>query len=175
MFTSKTKSYNTISLNEIKEHLRIDESDDSYNSELQQLIRVAISDAEKLTNIDIAPTVSLLEDYDVNGCYYRIDQPSIVIIGVSAVTSTNEVSVISGISQYKFHNYTTIKFNSSIGADKLLVKYSSGFSAVPDLIKHAIKLKVGEYFDQDRTNTLPTSIQHSKAFERLLSSYILIA
>lgn len=175
MYISKAKTYtNLISLTEVKQDLKIHESDDNSNAELQRLIKVALTEAEKFTSCDIVPTINTLEDYCIYGCWYEIPEPSVGIIGVSAFTETNIMTVITEYTIYKFNNFTYIKFNSSLNAHKLIIKYSSGYSTLPDDIKHAIKLKIGEYFDIDKNGYVPNNMQKSKAFERLLSPYILI-
>ncbi|SKC53535.1 hypothetical protein [Ohtaekwangia koreensis] len=176
MYISKTKTYsNLISLTEVKQDLKIHESDDSSNAELQRLIKVALTEAEKFTSIDIVPTVNTLEDYCIYGCWYELPEPSINIIGISAFTESNIMTVLTGYSLYKFNNFTHLKFNNSLNAHKLMIEYSAGYSTLPDDIKHAIKLKIGEYFDVEKNGYIPTNLQKSKSFERLLSPYILIA
>ena len=176
MYISKAKTYtNLISLTEVKQDLKIHESDDNSNAELQRLIRAALTEAEKFTSCDIVPTVNILEDYCIYGCWYEIPHPSITISGVTAVTESNIATVITAYTKYNFNNFTKIKFSASLNAHKLLIKYSTGYSTLPDDVKHAVKLKIGEYFDVDKNGYIPNNMQRSKAFERLLSPYMLIA
>lgn len=176
MYISKNKTYtNLISLTEVKQDLKIHESDDNSNAELQRLIKVALTEAEKFTSCDIVPTVNTLEDYCIYGCWYEIPHPSITISGVTAVTETNIATVTTAYTKYNYNNFTRIKFSNSLNAHRLHIMYSTGYSTLPDDIKHAVKLKMGEYFDIDKNGYVPNNIQKSKAFERLLSPYILIA
>ena len=176
MYISKTKTYtNLISLTEVKQDLKIHETDDNSNAELQRLIKVALTEAEKFTSCDIVPTINTLEDYCINGCWYELPEPTISILGISALTETNIMTIITGYTQYKYNNFTCLKFNQSLNAHKLVIKYSAGYSTLPDDIKHAIKLKIAEYFDIDKNGYVPNNMQKTRAFERLLSPYILIA
>lgn len=164
MFISKTKSYtNLFSLNEIKEDLRIVESDNQYNNELNRLIKTAVSVAEKFIDNDIVPTVNVLEDYYFHGCVYQINQPSITITSISA-----DGNPVTGYTVFKYNQFTQIKFKSAISCDKIIINYNSGSSTIDPHIYKAISIKVAELFDVDRNNYVNGSIRESKSFERLL-------
>ena len=176
MYISKIKTYtNLIPLTEVKQDLKIHESDDSSNAEISRLTKVALMEAEKYTSMDIAPTINTLTDYCIYGCWYELPEPNVTILGISAFTETNVMTIVTGYSQYLFNNFTRLKFNPSINAHRLVINYSAGYATLPDDIKHAIKLKIGEYFDVEKNGYIPNTLIKSRAFERLLSPYILIA
>lgn len=173
MYINKTKIYsNLLSLNELKQHLRIDESDSSYDAEISRLIKVAISEAETFVQRDIAPTTTTIEDYKIYSSYYEVMEPNISLIGVTSITSTN-VSTTGITPNQVFKNLmsTFLKFDSSLNAEQLIIKYSSGFMVLPDDIKHAIKIKVTEYFDADRSGYVMNNQVNTKAFMRLLANH----
>jgi hypothetical protein len=173
MYITKTKTYSTLSISEVKENLRIHSTDSSYDSELQRLLKSAIGIAEKKISGDIVPTVNTLEDYCVYGCYYQINEPS---ISVSAITATNLATgaqaQITDYIVYKFSSYTVLRFNTSISADVLTIVYRSGFSTIPDDLRTAIKLKIGELFDIEKNGYVSTNLRESKAFDRIISPYM---
>jgi hypothetical protein len=166
MYVTKTKSYNQIPLSTLKEHLNIGQDDNSRDSEILRLSKTATQIAEKFIQGDIGTTQSLLEDYDFSGCYYDILEPNISVIGVTGST------VVTGYSVQKFSNYTRIKFSTSVNATTLSIRFTSGYAAIPFDVQQAILLKVGELFDVDKQNVLPSNIKPSKAFERTLTPYI---
>lgn len=174
MYVTQTKSYNSIvSLNDLKQHLRIDENDSTYDAELIRLSKVAIIMAEKYTQADLSATVTLLEDYCINSNCYEVGESNINVIGITGATAS-DTFIVSDYSVQKFSSYTRIKFNNNVKADTIKIRYSSGYSVgtFPIDIKHAILIKVAELFDVDRQNHIATNIKPSKTFERLLAPYV---
>jgi hypothetical protein len=177
MYISKTKSYTTVSLREIKEHLSIDSSDDQYDTQIQSLIKSVIAEIEKRTSIDIVPTISRLEDYNIFGMCYRIYESNISVLSISGTSYilTTPVTSLVNPSSYVLRRgfqLTEIWFKSSISTEQVNIIYTSGFSSMPPDLLNAIKLKVGYYFDADKNNTLQSSNSESKAFDRLIAPYV---
>jgi hypothetical protein len=172
MYTTKTKTYSgLLSLAEIKEHLHIDASDSSYDSELLRLTRTAISLAEKHCQIDLVSTTAVLEDYGVASWCYDIMESNISIAGITG--TTNDVSTaISSYEIQKYNSYTRLVFDSCISADKIVISYVSGSQSLPLEVIHAVKIKVGELFDIDRNGYTANTLKASRAFERLLAPYV---
>lgn len=172
MNIQKIKSYNAFSLDELKEHLNISANVNRYDGELKRLIKTAVSIAEKYIQEDIAYTTNVLTDYEVSNSEYRIAQPNIVISSISGITD-NEVSSISGYSIQKYSSFTLIKFAEKISVDELIISYTSGYaSGVPSDLTAAIFIKIAELFEVDKTGYVAGTIRESKAFQRILSSYI---
>lgn len=94
----------TVTLQEIKTHLRLDSDNNTFDLELIQLKLTAINEVESYINQHL-----------------------------------NETSFPTGL---------------------------------PASIKHAILLKIGEYYDQDRSGYVIGSMKESKAFDRLLTPHI---
>lgn len=166
MYVSKTKDYSSISLNDIKEDLKIDSADNSYNNELQRLIKSAVSEAENFIHSDIVQTTTILTDYHFHGNCYQILEAGITVNSVVA-----DGVDITGFTIQKHIYYTNIILPFSISSKEIIISFQSGSEEVkPDILK-AIHLKVGEYFDADRNGYVSGSIKETKAFERILSTY----
>lgn len=179
MNISKTKNYNNlIPLSDIKRHLRIDESSSDYDQELRSLATVALTDVENFAQFDIVPTVSLIEDDCVFGYNYQLDEPNIILSGITAQTinSTNNQVISTRIIDVvdcriiKGNQYTIVKFPTSIQADRLFIQYSSGSSTLKQNIKQAALLRIAYYFDADRQGAAVQQHYNTKAFERLLTN-----
>lgn len=170
MNVSTVKTYNNISVSELKEHLNIDSSDTSNDSLLQRLLKASVGIAEKFIGSDIAMTTGTTTDYCIYGSYYQIDAP-VTIQSVSATTSTGTVSNITAYTVYNYNSYTLIKFDTGLDAEILNVVYTSGMSTVPEDLKLAIFIKCGEMFSVDRNGYATTSVRETKAFNRILSHY----
>lgn len=176
MFISKVKSYNNISISEIKDALRIVNSDSTYDSELLSLIPVGVSAAEAFINRSIVYTINNIEDYNISGCYYCLSEPEIALSAITSTSTDGTVTsiAISGVSIYKNVNTTILKFAQSLNAHKLNIVYTSGYSTeIPAPLRRSIIIKVKEFLDQSDTY-IPSSMVNSKAFERLLSPWILL-
>jgi hypothetical protein len=179
MNISKTKNYNNlIPLSDIKRHLRIDESSSDYDQELRSLATVALTDVENYVQFDIVPTVSTIEDDCVFGYNYQLDEPNISLSGITAQTinSTNNQVIsttvidITNCRLIKGNQYTIVKFQTSIQADRFYIKYASGSTALKPNIKQAALLRIAYYFDLDKSGAVTTQIYNTKAFERLLTN-----
>lgn len=176
MYIHKTKSYsNLIPLAEIKTHLRIDESNNEYDQELRTLSTVALSDAERFIDFDIVPTVSIIEDYEMNNCTkYQIHQPNIEVLGITGQTMTTGFTTVFTYTGecmiYRYNQYCVVELPTGFKGDKMIIKYRSGSSTLKPNIKHATLLRIGYYFDLDRQGGSIQAINNSKAWERLLTS-----
>jgi hypothetical protein len=176
MFVTKTKNYSKISLDELKEDLRIDVSDDSYDSELLRLIKTAVGIAEKAISGDIVPTTNNLEDYLFCGSWYKIDD---INISISSVQYTNNIlttpisGTVTGYSVLKFHNYALLKFFQPFTAEKLNIVYTSGYAnEIPADLRKAVIIKIAELFDVDKTGYVSNTLYSTKAFDRLIAPHI---
>lgn len=168
MYKSKTKTYSNISLDEIKEDLRIAQSDNSYNGQITRLLKSAVDIAEKFIAQDIVPTTTVQEDYNINCSWYQINVPNITVTEILK----DDVTPITGYSLYKFKQYTLINFYNILTADKVKITYTSGSAVIPPSILRAISIKTAELFDADRSGYVNGAMKETKAFERLLSPYI---
>lgn len=175
MFIEKNKTYTALALSEVKEHLKIDDSDTSFDSELNRVIKSSILSTEKLIAGDIATSTCTLTDYCVYSNWYRIEEPSISITSISATTSTGDVSTISGYTIYKYSSYTLIKFDTSVNAETLVINYTSGMATIPEDLKSALLIKIGMLFDIEKSGYVGNSIRETQAYNRIISSYMNLA
>jgi hypothetical protein len=61
---------------------------------------------------------------------------------------------------------------ATVEVENYINKDLSDYHTIPIPLIHAIKLRVGEYYDEDRTGYKPSSMKRTKAFERLCSQYL---
>ncbi len=177
MYISKTKTYNIIPLSEVKEDLRVVNTDTSYDSELTRLIRSAINAIEKRIAGDLVPTINQLEDYNFCGCCYQINEPNIIVsaITISNYLDTNPVTYSIAPTAYtiqKHFQYTIIKFKQSVTAEKINIAYTSGYSALPDDLKRAVIMMTSQLFDVQKNDFVSTNLMETKAIDRLITPYI---
>lgn len=175
MKISKSKTFNHISLPEIKSQLRLNQEftdDDSY---LFLLLKAATRQAEEYIQDDIAPTTVTIEDYDVSGFEYQISTPRVnTIIGITGDTQT-----ITNYSLFNYFNYSVLEFEDENGNkinvdyDILRIRYTSGYDSrtiEPDIV-HAILTKITEMYDIDRSGYINNSLKYTRAFESKLDPY----
>lgn len=180
MLITKNKNYNQFSISDLKDQLQIDETDFTYDNLLQRLLKTSCAIAEDYVDNDIVPTTATLEEnsYLVPLVYleYPIYTTNININSVQYSTGfgTGQTLITMDKSNYaveKFSNYTNIRFHTSLSCNRLLINYSSGSSTIPEPVKQAIYMKVGELMNSDRNNYVASNIVASKAFERILAPY----
>lgn len=176
MYISKQKDYRIIPISEIKQDLRIDQNDNSYNQELQRLAQASIAAIEKRIQSDIVPTINSLEDYSFAGYQYQINEPNIILSAITYTQNleTNPITYTASNGQYtmkKFNQYTLIKFKQTFQADQINIVYTSGYNSIPDDLKRAVIMLVAQYFDVDKSGYVNNGMIESKAIDRLISPY----
>jgi len=181
MIITKTKTYDQFAISELKEDLNIDESDLTYNGQIKRYLKSAIDIAEQLIQDDIVPTVAVLEEnsYLTNFVYinYPIYTTNVRVTSIQISSGFGSGSTLTTLdpASYaveKFNNYTNIRFKGSASGTRLLISYTSGMPVIPESIKRAIFIKVGEMFDVDRNGYVANLIQKTNAFERMLSPFV---
>lgn len=166
MKISKQKNYNLITVDEVKQHLRIPLEDTSNDVYISTLIKAATRIAEEYIGDDIAETTTTIEDYDISDNNYVIHSPNAEILSISGDTTE-----ILNHSVYNFYNYSRVYFPEYITVKKLKLVYKSGNIENNFDIKHAILLKIGELYDVDRSNYTSNTMKETRAFESLLNPY----
>lgn len=169
MFIEKTKTYDNISLQELKEHLNVASDDNDYDSVLNRLIESAVNLVKKDIAEDIAATTGTTTEYCIYTSCYQISEP-VTIVSISATTTTGSVSAISDYTVRKYSSYTEIIFDTGVNAETLQVVYTSGMSTIPEPLKSAIFIKVGELFN-DRDGYINVNVRESKAYNRIIALY----
>ena len=172
MYLTTTKTYNDISLSEIKEALRISIDDPTYDAEILTLIQAAISVIETFLGENVAYSLSTMEDYCVNGQYYRVQEPNITVTGVTVFDQVGNSTIITGTTFYRYFNSTILKFPTSINAHRLVINYTSGYpNEIPAVLKRAMIIKIRELFDNG-DQYVSNNMTNTHAFERLLTPLI---
>lgn len=176
MYINKIKKYN-YSLSELKQDLNIHQTDDSQNGSIDRYYKSAISHIEKRIAGDIVPTINQLEDYCFYGYCYQINEPNVLVTGVTITNNIDTIPIAytitsTGFTIQKYNQYTLIKFKRSIQAEKININYSSGFNQVPVDLKRAIVMMTAQLFDIDRQGFISNALVETKTIDRLITPYI---
>ena len=173
---TKVRSDYHIVLADAKEHLNIETSytdDDDY---ITQLIKDAEEETESYIDGDIATTANTTIVYDFVGTFLRVTQaPFISLTSVKYLDSDDvqqtvtlaDIIVRVGVQSFD------ITLPSSIDTKQLEVKFASGYGSglMPNDLRRAILLKIGDYYDVQRGSMVFTTNKDSGAFERVLAPY----
>ena len=164
MNLQKTKTY-PIALSEIKEDLRISETDSSYDGQLSRLIKSAVHICESYLGFDVVPTSTILTEYDYSSGYkYFINQPLAVVTSIVI-----DGQPYTGYSIQFNQMNTIIVFKKSVDCKTMVVNYNTGSIPAHD-IQRAISIKVAELFDVD-VNGYTANVSASNSFERILGGH----
>lgn len=167
----KTKSRYPVSLNEVKQHLRIDltnNEDDNYITNF--IIKSATQKAENFIDKDIAYTTNVYTINDFNGSYLKVLEGNLIsldhIISDSSTLLTYE-------TLYTNEDNFEIDFGSTVDSEPLILQFTSGYDPddCPEPIKQAILIECGNLFDMERSSYSLSNIKKSDVFERMLMSY----
>ena len=173
----KTKTYDNISIQDIKDDLAIVSDDIRYDSQIRRFMKAALDEAEALIQDDIVLTTTTLVMSSLQPfCFSEYELPSGNNVAVSAITYSltgEESTVLTGSSFFvePYQNCTLVKLEQSINANNLTIVYTSGFAEIPNNVQRAISIKVAEFLDVDRNGYVVNNLTASKAFERLLAPH----
>jgi len=169
----KTKIYNTVSLDEAKRHLRIDEDWDKDNDYVRQLIYVATESVEQYIGKDVALTSNALSLWNFVDDEFYIEEGNVISIDSVVTDSSTSISVSMNDIGY---SRTYVELSTNVTSDPLYVTYTTGFNdgECPYPIKHAILIRIGDLYDMERASYAPGVFKETKAWQRLVESYKLI-
>lgn len=171
----KTKSLYPVSLDEVKQHLRIDlnnNEDDDYIE--KSIIKAATRKAENFIGKDIALTSSVYTTWDFVGQYLTIAEGNFVSLNEIITDSS---TLITNYEVESDNHAFQIDFLTSQLQDPLTLKYTTGYSDtddVPEEIKQAILVECGNMFDMERSSYTSNSVKKNDVFERLLMAHKII-
>jgi len=167
-----------VTLEQAKAQLIVEHSFVNDDEHILQLINAATGAAEDFIGADIAPTDNTLE-------FIRFGGQSIQVLEANFNGDIEIEKTVDGIteivppSDYEIHERRvdfTIYFKDHVEADKLVLRFGTGFQVgeAPLQIQQAILIKVNDLYDLERTSfTIGTNYRENKAFERLLSSFVI--
>lgn len=168
----KTKSRYPVSLNEVKQHLRIDltnNEDDAYITD--NVIKAATRKAENFTDKDIAYTNNTYTVYDFSNSELRVDEGNLISITDVSINGT----LYTDYELEKFNDHFIISWDDTKGGDDytLVTHFITGYDSddVPEEIKQAILIECGNLYDMERSSYTFTSVKKSDVFERLLMAH----
>ncbi len=165
---TKTKSNYHIELSEAKKHLRIDNDfidDDDY---LTSLIKSAVEICENYIEKDIAITDNLLKLNDYSGIDIIITEGN--LIDITGIT-INEIPInITDCKIKQYRDYFIIELPEYHNGE-LTVNFKTGYVDLPNSIKSAILITLGDLYDVDRSNYTFSNYKNNAVSERLLNFY----
>lgn len=170
-----SKTYNHLSLAEIKQHLRVSPSFLDDDAMLNSLLIVATEIVENYIENVVALTTLETTVKDFSGTILKVKKGN--FHSLQAITFTDrfgQVHTLSGdvgytVEEEEFH--FSIEFDQYVDTEKLVINHISGFSAssIPGVIKQATLIKVTSLYDIERSEYNSSGFQLNKAFENLLN------
>lgn len=169
----KTKNSYPVNIEEAKRHLHLDIDFDKDDDYVSGLIEAATQKAEDYIGKDISYTDNTLTVYNFAGSGLMIPEGNFLLF-TSAVTDAS-VSVPVEHTEIGY-NRAYVRFSNSIESNPLIIKYKTGYEpgTTPSIIKHAVLIKIGDFYDSERSSYIQSGVKNSGAFERLLDSHKII-
>jgi hypothetical protein len=173
--TIKTKTVYPVSVNEVKTHLRVDSNNFEDDAYIDSLLKAATQCAENFIEKDIAYTYNVLRIDDFSNDYIKVYEGNFLPLGI-AVTDASSVA-IGTIKQTSIqYDFFTIEWTTTITSDPLNIAFFTGYNDsfnyfVPEIIKQAVYIICGEFYDVDRSGWVFNSIKRTDAINRMLIPY----
>ncbi len=166
----KTKTTYPVSLDEAKKHLRLDDDFTDDDSEITSLIETATRIAEDYIGKDIAETTNELKLFDFLSDFLEVNESNLI-----ELTSVKDKAGASYTWKriYKYDNHFEVDLTDTINTDELTVTFKTGYASgtCPAPIKQAIKMKIWDLYDIDRSSKLSSGVRDAQTFEYLLNPY----
>jgi Phage gp6-like head-tail connector protein len=169
---TKTKSLYPVSVEEVKQHLRIDldnNEDDDYLS--NNIIKSATRKAENYIDKDIAYTTNTFTAYDFSASSITIPEGNLISITDVSINGTLYTDYELQISKDRF----ILDWDYSIGGDDytFVSHFITGYDPddVPEEIKQAIMIYCGDLYDMERSSYTFSGIKKSDVAERCLMTH----
>ncbi len=170
---AKTKTYDIITLEQAKDHLRLDIDFTEKDNNITELIKAAIGYAENYIDKDIAATVNTLVIDDFTGNTIEIGAGH-----ASGITSLQDTDSNNLAYKVKYNDSDfIITLNEVISAEQqITLVFASGFNAnnLPPPIKQAILIKIADLYDHEGSSYQlgQAGVYKNNAFENLLNFYV---
>lgn len=174
--TLSTELIYHISLAEAKDQLGLTFSQKYDDTYIDRLIKSAHQECENIIQKDIARTSNVASIWDFNGSLIRIDKGNYNSI-TSVVDDTGATLTTDPSTLRIYPEYFTIELSSSSDSDPLTFTYVTGYdeNQCPEIIKQAMLMKIGAYYDMERNGYNSGSYKPNMAAERLLNRYRSVA
>jgi hypothetical protein len=167
----KTREIYPVSLCEIKRHLRIDNDftdDDDY---LIQIRNSAVQLAENYLNKAICKTSNELRIDEFNSDTIKIYEGN--FLSMISVLNASSVAITTTYTTNSHYNFFTIEWTSSVCSDPIYLNFYTGYEedACPELIKQAILIKIGDFYDSQRADVAWSGLTNQRVFESILDGF----
>lgn len=172
MTTNKVIESYPVALDELKAQLNLEDSYTADDALITSYGKASTLEAQAFTGIDIALTNIILVD-DVTDENEVTVYESPIVEGSLVIKLDNQVIDPAGyVVTLENHKFIVTLDEAVTGELKL--EFKTGFTGltIPDDLALAIKLKVGYYYDQDRSGVIVGSLKQTESFNHLLTPYI---
>lgn len=171
---TKTNVAYPLSLEVIKRHLRLDNDfvdDDDY---IMDLLYASTQLAENYINKAISKTLNVVRIDDFDCDVVKIMEGN--FLSIVSVTDASGTSIGTVKQTSAHYDYFTIEWTTNVVADPITITFYTGYDEgqTPEIIKQAILVKIGDLYDNSRTNLIYSGLTDSKVFENLLNGFISI-
>jgi len=166
---TKTRTAYHITLDDAKQHLRIDAGETFDDEQINQMIQQAVEIAENYIEKSIAVTTCEMTIYDFIGDVIRVPEGN--YLSVTSVKDGDDVEY--DVEQVRIYDdHFEIELDTPINVDSLVVTFETGYSvgSCPGPIKRAVLVKVADLYDTER-GSYTLSLQNNKTFEMILNYY----
>jgi len=168
--TSKVQLDWPVTVDRAKRHLHVDITDNDEDDYILSLIKAVTDEAASYIGKDIAYTRNTVNMYDFSGDKVKLWEGNFE----STISVVSDASVSQTVSfTFPYYNYFELELSASVTSDPLEVKFYTGWEQenCPAAIKHAVLLRVKDYYDIQRGSMNDFSLYNTMAFERLLGPY----
>ena len=148
-----------VSLGELKNYLRIDPSDNTYDDEITLDFQAATEDFEKKMGINIAITDISINEIKWSGSSLKILEGNLIYIKGIYV---NDVSVGYTLEDIQDNSFT-VKLLTNVSNLKLSLSYRTGYPTgqCPKYLKKAIIRKTRDLFDIEFSSYADSNIKEN--------------
>lgn len=167
----KTVTNLHVTLEEAKEHLRLENDFIKDNNLINDIINAAHEIAENEISKDIAKKAAVLTLTDFAGGVIEINSGN--LLSITSILVKESETPLTNYNTYIYNDSFKIDLDTWINTDELTVNYISGYDVekCPPAIKIAIKMKIADLYDLDRASGTLASVQRTNQFERILAPY----
>lgn len=169
---TKVKTSYPVTLQDAREHLRLDDDfirDDRY---ITGLIPVATRAAEDRIRKDISRTTNVLKLYNFAGSVIKLNQGN--LISITAITTKEDPLVpLENYVVYIHSDRFQIALDDHVSTDELSVTFETGYlpEILPATIRQAILIKLADLYDLDRASSVMVAVKPTGIFDTLLEPH----
>lgn len=165
----KANRVNSITLQQIKKQLNIEESFSEDDQYLIDLLDVATVYVEDEIGCDVLLTQNTVTLDDISGSKIRVDEGEFNTLSFVGVNGED----LYGCTVKKEHNHFIINLPKTVvDSDVVYVLFSTGYDSIPTPIKQAILIKISDLYDVERNDKIiGVSVNSTRSIDSLIRTY----